>query len=75
MDNKQQYDEKYKVYESSINRHVYDNVPGKKTVFDVGCNAGSLGELLKREKGCVVWDINKLPLPFGKVEFDEILCN
>ncbi|PIN89777.1 hypothetical protein COU57_05320 [Candidatus Pacearchaeota archaeon CG10_big_fil_rev_8_21_14_0_10_32_14] len=23
----------------------------------------------------VVWDVKKLPLPFGKGEFDEILCN
>lgn len=23
----------------------------------------------------IVWDINKLPLPFKKEEFDEILCN
>ena len=47
-------DNKYEIYASSINVYVYSKVPKNCSVLDIGCNTGNLGEVLKRDKNCIV---------------------
>ena len=40
---------------------VFRAIPARSRVLDVGCDTGRLGEILRREKSCVVYGIERDP--------------
>lgn len=63
-------------YSNYINSYVYDLIPERKKILDVGCNSGNLGAKIIQEKKGIVWgidysnkvvDLAKKKLNFAKV--------
>ena len=53
---------------------TYEYIPDSSKVLDVGCSSGYYGELLKKEKKCIVWgiDVNKNDLSEAKKKLDKV---
>lgn len=61
--------------ENNSQATIANQVKENSVVLDVGCGAGTLGKLLKTEKGCRVYgiDIDKKALRFAKKKYDGVM--
>lgn len=78
------YDKKQDQYRLFYNKYLLPFMDRHKKVLDVGCNAGKLGEVLKKDLDCIVYGIDISPeavknarevldfVQVGDVERDEI---
>ena len=46
------------IYSRNINSYICKYVINNKKILDIGCNTGSLGEKLIKEKNCIVYGID-----------------
>lgn len=47
------------IYDQNINHFVYDVIPKNKVCLDIGCWTGNLGEMLIKQKECIVDGIDE----------------
>lgn len=68
----------YKEYSADYNRWVYNKIPENKKVLDLGCNTGLLGEVLIKNKKCIVYgaDYSEKAIKIAKNKLNKaVVCD
>src|SRR4051794_21661155 len=64
-------------YYAQARSELLDHIPNRvRFVLDVGCSGGNFGQLLKKERDCIVWGIepNAQAAAVAADKLDRVIC-